>query len=818
MAETTTNKPRKSSYTADSISVLKGLEAVRKRPGMYIGDTDDGSGLHHMVQEVVDNAIDEALAGFCDTVQVVIHPDNSVSIEDNGRGIPVDIHEGEGKPAAEVVMTVLHAGGKFDQDTYKVSGGLHGVGVSVVNALSEKLFLEIRRDGRLYKQEYSQGIAVNAFQEIGPTELRGTKITFLPDTEIFKLTEFSFEKLSLRLRELSYLNSGVRIILRDERSNKESEFFYEGGIASFVSDLSANKTVINKDALFFADKKDNVQVEIAMQWNDSYNEQIICFTNTIKNKDGGTHLTGFRQALTRTINSYATANKLTKDLKTALSGEDLREGLIAVISVKVPDPKFSNQPKDKLVSSEVGAVVSAILSAKLQTFLERSPKEAKLIIQKASVAARAREAARKAREMVQRKGALEYTSLPGKLSDCQERDPAKCELYLVEGESAGGSAKQGRDRKFQAILPLRGKILNVEKARFDRMLASQEIATLITALGCGIGSEKNMEKLRYHRIIIMTDADVDGSHIRTLLLTFFFRQYPELFENSHLYIAQPPLYKVKKAKKEQYLKNESAFDDFLLDNIGADVMIRTKAGEFAGEDVKGLLKNAREISRVKEELFHHGDSRILSIVASLNITKSDLQTEDSAKGIAQKIKQEVVSHYPDLSEIQWRVDAAPTSNSGEAGQESESTFSVCFLIGGGVLKETLVSKATLRTNAMTSLTGLFSAVHANYSTGPYTIVSKEKELVCSDLETLLQEIDDIGRKGLSIQRYKGLGEMNADQLWDTTMDPSRRTLLKVNVEDSIAADNIFSVLMGDLVEPRREFIEDNALNVRNIDV
>jgi len=571
MSEDTTNTEQNSSssgssdgYNAASITVLKGLEAVRKRPGMYIGDTDDGSGLHHMVHEVVDNSVDEALAGFCTKIQVTIHTDNSVSVSDDGRGIPVDMHPTEGRPTPEVVMTVLHAGGKFDQDTYKVSGGLHGVGVSVVNALSDHLRLEICRGGKRYQQDYSEGAPVTEFKSIGETDTTGTTLTFHPDPTIFKLTEFSYEQLCRRLREMTYLNRGLRIAITDERDGRSQEFCYEGGLTSFIEDLNTNKTVIHKEVISFVDSKDGVEVEIAMQWTDSYNEQIICFTNTIRNKDGGTHLTGFRQGLTRTLNTYAAQNKLNKEVKGGLSGEDLREGVNAVISVKVADPKFNNQPKDKLVSSEVSGVVSSILSEKLQIFLERNPKDAKQIIMKAAVAARAREAARKAREMVQRKGSLELSSLPGKLSDCQEKNPELCEIYIVEGESAGGSAKQGRERKYQAILPLRGKILNVERARFDKMLQSQEIATLITALGCGIGIEKDTEKLRYHRIIIMTDADVDGSHIRTLLLTFFFRQLPELVEGGYLYIAQPPLYKVKKGKKELYLKNEQALVEYLI--------------------------------------------------------------------------------------------------------------------------------------------------------------------------------------------------------------------------------------------------------------
>ena len=704
---------------------------------------------------------------------------------------------------------MLHAGGKFDQDTYKVSGGLHGVGVSVVNALSQNVRLEIKRDGQLYVQEYERGIATTEFNKIGPTDGRGTTLNFSPDSSIFKMTEFSFERLAQRLRELSYLNSGVRIYLRDERDNRETEFFYEGGISSFVEDLSKKKTVLHDQVISFAGEKDNIAVEIAMQWNDSYNEQITCFTNTIKNKDGGTHLTGFRQALTRTINSYAQSNKLLKDLKTSLSGEDLREGLIAVISVKVPDPKFSNQPKDKLVSSEVSSVVSSVLSEHLGRFLETQPKQAKAIVAKAVVAARAREAARKAREMVQRKGALEMTSLPGKLADCQERDPEKCELYIVEGESAGGSAKQGRDRKFQAILPLKGKILNVERARFDRMLASQEIATLITALGCGIGAEKDFGKLRYHRIIVMTDADVDGSHIRTLLLTFFFRQFPELFENQHIYIAQPPLYKVKKGKTEIYLKNEAALEEHLLGIVGNDVELSDQSGGgLQGVALQNFLRLAGKQRRLLERIRRQSDPRIVEVFAEQNVQESDLPNKEKLLEVAEATKAQLVRRYPELDDLEVLVREARLEGQYELFVPQTSV---------GVSRDTTLGLSLIRSRDFIELREVTLQLQSTL-VAPYVLRFKQEEIPVTDLEALLEEIETIGKKGLSIQRYKGLGEMNAEQLWETTMDPERRTLLKVEVQDSVDADEIFSVLMGDMVEPRRNFIEENALNVRNLDI
>jgi len=779
---------------------------VQKRPGMYIGDTDDGSGLHHMVHEVVDNSVDESLAGFCDRINVIIHENGAVTVEDNGRGIPTGIHPTENRPTPEVVMTVLHAGGKFNQDTYKVSGGLHGVGVSVVNALSDWLHLEIRRDGKLYRQEYAKGVPATEFAAVADSDGRGTRITFHPDPGIFKITEFSFEALQQRLRELSYLNSGLTIVLRDERDGREVEFRYEGGIGSFVEDLTSKKEHVT-DVIHFADERDNIAVEVAMRWTDAYNEQITCFTNTIKNKDGGTHLTGFRQALTRTINSYAGDAKLLKDIKGTLSGEDLREGLAAVISVKVPDPKFSNQPKDKLVSSEVTGVVNGIVGEKLAEYLEQHPKEAKSLIQKSVVAARAREAARKAREMVQRKGALEMSSLPGKLADCQERDPSLCELYIVEGESAGGSAKQGRDRAFQAILPLKGKILNVERARFDKMLASQEIATLITALGCGIASEKDLEKLRYHRIIIMTDADVDGSHIRTLLLTFFFRQYPELLERGHLFIAQPPLYKLRKGKKELYLKNEQALVEYLIESTSDVVLVVGKDGvQITGPDLGTFIRQVHRFKKAQTRLEKYGDTRLLAGFAEAGANPQHFASDEAAAGLVAVVRPIVAGYSRELSEVKMHV------------REQDGRRVVFIPAGfGGVKRDTMLSSVVVESPEFREASNAAAKIR-EILVGPYEVRSGEESQEAARPEDVVTLIDELGRKGAYIQRYKGLGEMNAEQLWETTMDPERRTLLKVRVDDVVNADELFTVLMGDLVEPRREFIEDNALAVRNLDV
>jgi DNA gyrase subunit B len=801
-------------YDAKSIGVLKGLEGVRKRPGMYIGDTDDGSGLHHLVHEVVDNSVDEHLAGHCTRIDVTIHFDNSVTVEDNGRGIPVDMHPTEGRPAAELVMTALHAGGKFGGNGYKVSGGLHGVGVSAVNALSSWLKLEIQRGGKVYYQEYAKGIPAMDLKQTGVTQGRGTKVTFHPDPEIFRnVLEFSFDQLATKLRELAYLNSGLQIVIKDERTDRQAEYKFEGGIATYVADLNANKTPIS-DVIAFSAEHDGCLVDIAMQWNDGYSELLTCFTNTIKNRDGGTHASGFRQALTRTINGYANDNKLLKDAKSGLSGDDLREGLTAVISVKVADPKYSNQAKDKLVSSEVGAAVSTVVAEQLGQHLEQHPKEARNIVSKALLAARAREAARKAREMVQRKGALELTSLPGKLADCQERDPAKSELFIVEGESAGGSAKQGRNRAIQAILPLRGKILNVEKVRFDRMLTSQELTTLITALGTGVGDEKDIGKLRYHKIILMTDADVDGSHIRTLLLTFFFRHFNELFVAGHVYIAQPPLYKVKKGKTELYLKNEAALEDFLLDAVCRESTLRRGDGVLVtGEALVALVKRVSELRAIRTQLDKRADARIAGQFAEEGLLIEQLTDRDRLRAITEAVMTTVAQRHGELGQ------AAPEY----VADAKHGGWALRYAAGvQGVRRPTVIDADLVRAPEFVKLREVAAALRASF-VAPMQLVQGDgaKEAAGTAIHSwdqLAAQIEELGRKGLQIQRYKGLGEMNAEQLWETTMDPARRNLLKVKVEQMEEADGIFTKLMGDLVEPRRVFIEENALNVRNLDV
>jgi DNA gyrase subunit B len=816
MTTTPTDAPNGNAYNEESIQVLKGLEAVRKRPGMYIGDTDDGTGLHHMVYEVVDNSVDEALAGFCDRIDVTIHFDGSVSVEDNGRGIPVGEHPTEKRPTAEIVMTVLHAGGKFNHSNYKVSGGLHGVGVSVVNALSEWLKLEIKRDGKTYYQEYRRGDPATGLDAIGESKKTGTKITFKPDPEIFKGTEFSFEILTQRLKELSYLNRGLTISIRDERADKSHEFNFEGGISQFVADLNTSKTIVHDKPIPVLGEVDGTQVDIALQWNDSYQDAIYCFTNNIKNKDGGTHLTGFRAALTRTVNAYAQAAGLLKDLKNGLGGDDISEGLTAIVSIKHPDPKFSNQPKDKLVSSEVKGIVERIVNEKLGRYLEEHPRESKQIIEKAVLAARARDAARKAREMVQRKGALDSSSLPGKLADCQERDPALSELYIVEGDSAGGSAKQGRSRKDQAILPLRGKILNVEKARLEKMLSSQEIVTLITALGCGVEQEKDVAKIRYHRIIIMTDADVDGSHIRTLLLTFFYRHFREVVELGYLYIAQPPLYRVKKGKKELYLKNEGALEDYLLESAAENLTLRSaSAGNgkqaIAGEELRRFARQAAKYKRLLHVMDRKADARVVdAFVKSVRLTKEDLRDQAKlVRGLANLQKQGYFEKFaPELVETKFTI---------AADSEHGGFKIVAPARGGGVRKTTTIDFELMNSPEFVDLEALSKELSV-LGDAPYVLEHGAEQVEFNRIEELGERVHEVGKKGLAIQRYKGLGEMNPEQLWETTMDPSRRTLLQVRIEDAYEADSLFSTLMGDLVEPRRAFIENNALNVRNLDV
>jgi DNA gyrase subunit B len=788
------------SYGADSIKVLEGLAAVRKRPAMYIGSTAS-QGLHHLVYEIVDNSIDEALAGYCNEVNVTIHLDGSVTVVDNGRGIPTDMHPTEGKSAAEVVLTVLHAGGKFDNDSYKVSGGLHGVGVSVVNALSKKLELEIRRDGKLWQQSYAFGDALKPLEVVGETKKRGTKITFTPDDTIFETTEFSFDVLSQRLRELAFLNAGVRITIADEREdNKHHDFHYEGGIVSFVEYLNRNKTGLHPKPIYFRGEKNGVDIEVALQYNDSYDEKLFSFANNINTHEGGTHLIGFRAALTRTMNTYATANELLKKEKVAISGEDLREGLTAVISVKIPQPQFEGQTKTKLGNSEVKGYVESLMNEKLAVFLEENPKVAKDIIGKSIDAARAREAARRARELTRRKGALDISNLPGKLADCQEKDPALCELYLVEGDSAGGSAKQGRDRKFQAILPLKGKILNVEKARFDKMLSSQEIGTLITALGTGIGKEDfDVAKLRYHRIIVMTDADVDGSHILTLLLTFFFRQMPQIVERGHLYIAQPPLYKVKRGKKELYLRNEAAMQNYLLEEGTEDTTLFLENGSksYTGKQIIPILKQLVEFRTLLDKVVHKGvNEEVIRLCLRLRIpaTLEDLE-----------------SLHPHLDKL---AEAAP-------GAESTIMEDGRVILRLGNLRYAL-DQHTL--DILTSYEyGLLRESHKRvrdiFGDGKAVVSSEGKELFTTTVGLdLLAYFMNSAKKGLYIQRYKGLGEMNPEQLWETTMEPTNRTLLQVKIEDAVEADNVFTILMGDQVEPRREFIETNALNVSNLDI
>jgi DNA gyrase subunit B len=832
-------------YSADSIKVLEGLEAVRLRPAMYIGSTGP-AGLHHLVYEIVDNSIDEALAGFCDQINVTIHIDGSLTVVDNGRGIPVDKHA-SGKSAAEVVLTVLHAGGKFDNDSYKVSGGLHGVGVSVVNALSETLDLEIWRNGNTYSQSYERGVPAGDLEITGTTKRRGTKVTFKPDTQVFETTVFSFDTLAQRLRELAFLNGGIVITLDDERDGKSHKFHYDGGIVSFVQHLNKNKAAVNEKPIYMRGEKDGIDAEIALQWNDSYAETIYSFANNINTHEGGTHLSGFRSALTRTINSYATKNNLSKDLKESITGDDIREGLTGVISVKIPHPQFEGQTKTKLGNTEVKGIVETILNDKLGAYLEENPGVARRVIGKAIDAARARDAARKARDLVRRKGALDGSSLPGKLADCQERDPALSELYIVEGESAGGSAKQGRDRRFQAILPLKGKILNVEKARFDKMLGSDEIKTMIAALGCGIGVEDfDIAKLRYHRIIIMTDADVDGSHIRTLLLTFFYRQLPKVIENGYIFIAQPPLFRAKRGKSETYIKDERELDAFLIKRAAEARVVRvpSRSLEIAGAELEKLLHKTIAHQKLLQVVERRGHPReIVEALLAAGADREYFLDKDRLDGLAQALTTpaRTVTVQRDEEHNRYLLQIEDRSS----GYPRQHAIGVDF-IGAGEYRTLLANHRdipSLEGDIIVSTTGAVpddgeeptaAADDTAIGGGPIDPATKaaaepkdrvrkpakdvQADVTLKSLDELVDYFIAAGKKGVAINRYKGLGEMNPEQLWATTMDPEIRTLLQVRAEDHTEADLMFTTLMGDQVEPRRKFIEDNALDVKNLDV